>query len=156
MLCLHNAKGNVREALYVSCDFLNLPITGSGSSYIWVQLRQRSLHQCAKRSSLNDLRSIFRVRKSDHPCLLQFSHLENGQEVWLQNQDGIVSEFPIKVRVTERIGKDNVYIISHKIYCRDNSSFRVADKLFKIFNKQIRGRPLHSVIITCRLLNFPL
>jgi thiosulfate reductase/polysulfide reductase chain A len=37
--------------------------------------------------------------------------LTNDQQVWLQNQDGIVSEFPIKVRVTERIRWDSVYMV---------------------------------------------
>lgn len=35
----------------------------------------------------------------------------NGQEVWLENQDGIVSTFPIKVRITERIRFDSVYMV---------------------------------------------
>jgi len=37
--------------------------------------------------------------------------LEYGQEVYLKNQDGIVSEFPIKVRITERIRWDSVYMV---------------------------------------------
>jgi thiosulfate reductase/polysulfide reductase chain A len=37
--------------------------------------------------------------------------LSNDQYIWLQNQDGIVSEFPIKVRVTERIRWDSVYMV---------------------------------------------
>lgn len=37
--------------------------------------------------------------------------LENGQYVWLKNQDGIVSTFSIKVRVTERIRWDSVYMV---------------------------------------------
>jgi len=37
--------------------------------------------------------------------------LSNGQEVYLENQDGVVSTFPIKVRVTERIRFDSVYMI---------------------------------------------
>lgn len=37
--------------------------------------------------------------------------LKNGQPVYLQNQDGIVSDFPVKVRVTERIRFDSVYIV---------------------------------------------
>ena len=37
--------------------------------------------------------------------------LKNNQEVWLENQDGIVSTFPIKVRVTERIRWDSVYMV---------------------------------------------
>lgn len=37
--------------------------------------------------------------------------LYNGQYIWLKNQDGIVSDFPVKVRVTERIRWDSVYIV---------------------------------------------
>lgn len=37
--------------------------------------------------------------------------LKNGQEIWLKNQDGIVSNFPGKVRVTERIRWDSVFVV---------------------------------------------
>jgi len=37
--------------------------------------------------------------------------LKNGQEIWLENQDGIVTDFPIKVRITERIRFDSVYMV---------------------------------------------
>ena len=37
--------------------------------------------------------------------------LENGQYVWLKNQDDVVSSFSIKVRVTERIRWDSVYMV---------------------------------------------
>ncbi|NPA35742.1 MAG: molybdopterin-dependent oxidoreductase [Chlorobi bacterium] len=37
--------------------------------------------------------------------------LDNGQEIYLKNQDGVISEFPIKVRVTERIRWDSVYMV---------------------------------------------
>jgi thiosulfate reductase / polysulfide reductase chain A len=37
--------------------------------------------------------------------------LQNGQEVWLQNQDEVVTTFPIKVRITERIRWDSVYMV---------------------------------------------
>lgn len=37
--------------------------------------------------------------------------LKNGQYVWLKNQDGVVSHFPTKVRITERIRWDSVYIV---------------------------------------------
>ena len=37
--------------------------------------------------------------------------LTTGQKIWLKNQDGIVSNFPIKVRVTERIRWDSIYIV---------------------------------------------
>ncbi|MBT3250355.1 MAG: molybdopterin-dependent oxidoreductase [Candidatus Marinimicrobia bacterium] len=37
--------------------------------------------------------------------------LKNNQYIWLENQDGIRSSFPIKVRVTERIRFDSVYMV---------------------------------------------
>ena len=37
--------------------------------------------------------------------------LKNNQEVYLENQDGVVSDFPIKVRVTERVRFDSIYMI---------------------------------------------
>jgi thiosulfate reductase/polysulfide reductase chain A len=37
--------------------------------------------------------------------------LKNGQPIYLENQDGIVSDFPIKVRITERIRFDSVYMV---------------------------------------------
>ncbi len=37
--------------------------------------------------------------------------LKNGQYVWLKNQDDIVSSFSIKVRVTERIRWDSIYMV---------------------------------------------
>lgn len=37
--------------------------------------------------------------------------LSNKQEVWLENQDGIISSNSIKVRVTERIRYDSVYMV---------------------------------------------
>lgn len=37
--------------------------------------------------------------------------LAAGQPVWLINQDGVVSTFPIKVRITERIRWDSVYMV---------------------------------------------
>ncbi len=37
--------------------------------------------------------------------------IKTGQNIWLKNQDGIVSQFPIKARVTERIRWDSVYMV---------------------------------------------
>lgn len=36
---------------------------------------------------------------------------KKDQYIWLKNQDGVVSKFPIKVRLTERIRWDSVYIV---------------------------------------------
>ncbi|MDX1284115.1 MAG: molybdopterin dinucleotide binding domain-containing protein, partial [Draconibacterium sp.] len=46
-----------------------------------------------------------------NPDVAQKYGLEMNQEIWLENQDGVVSEFSIKVRVTERIGPDSVYMV---------------------------------------------
>lgn len=46
-----------------------------------------------------------------NPKVAKIWSLENGQEVWLENQHGIVSSFPIKVRITERIRFDSVYMV---------------------------------------------
>jgi thiosulfate reductase / polysulfide reductase chain A len=37
--------------------------------------------------------------------------IKDDQYIWLQNQDGVVSEFPVRVRVTERIRWDSVYMV---------------------------------------------
>lgn len=46
-----------------------------------------------------------------NPRVAKIWNLENDQEVYLKNQDGIVSSFPIKVRITERIRWDSVYMV---------------------------------------------
>ena len=46
-----------------------------------------------------------------HPKTAKINGIGNGQEVWLENQDGVISTFPVKVRVTERIRWDSVYMV---------------------------------------------
>lgn len=46
-----------------------------------------------------------------NPIIAQVQGIAAGQEVWLENQDGAVSSSSIKVRVTERIGLDSVYMV---------------------------------------------
>ncbi len=46
-----------------------------------------------------------------NPKVAKLWDLRNGQKVWLKNQDGVVSTFPIKVRITERIRWDSVYMV---------------------------------------------
>ncbi|MCF8378509.1 MAG: molybdopterin-dependent oxidoreductase [Bacteroidales bacterium] len=46
-----------------------------------------------------------------NPKVASLWGLKEAQPVWLINQDGIVSTFPIKVRVTERIRWDSVYMV---------------------------------------------
>lgn len=46
-----------------------------------------------------------------NPKVAKLWSIENDQYIWLQNQDGVVSEFAVKVRVTERIRWDSVYMV---------------------------------------------
>lgn len=46
-----------------------------------------------------------------NPAVAKEWGLENGMYTWLKNQGGVVSDFPVKVRVTERIRWDSVYIV---------------------------------------------
>jgi thiosulfate reductase / polysulfide reductase chain A len=46
-----------------------------------------------------------------NPKVAELWDLKTGQEVWLQNQDGVISTFPIKVRITERIRWDSIYMV---------------------------------------------
>ncbi len=46
-----------------------------------------------------------------NPKVAKLWDLKTGQKVWLKNQDGVISSFPIKVRVTERIRWDSVYMV---------------------------------------------
>ena len=45
-----------------------------------------------------------------NPKVARIEGLKTNQKVWLENQDGVISTFPIKVRVTERIRWDSVYM----------------------------------------------
>jgi thiosulfate reductase/polysulfide reductase chain A len=46
-----------------------------------------------------------------NPRVARIWELKEGQKVWLKNQDHVVSTFPIKVRITERIRWDSVYMV---------------------------------------------
>jgi thiosulfate reductase / polysulfide reductase chain A len=46
-----------------------------------------------------------------NPKVAKIWELKNGQKVWLMNQAGVVSDFPIPVRITERIRWDSVYMV---------------------------------------------
>ena len=59
-------------------------------------------------SYLNDLKSENLLWVN--PKVARILSLKKNQKVWLKNQDGVVSNFPIKVRVTERIRWDSVYM----------------------------------------------
>lgn len=63
----------------------------------------------ANNPNLNDLKSENNLWV--HPKVARIIGLTTGQEVWLRNQDNVTSTFPIKVRVTERVRWDSVYMV---------------------------------------------
>ena len=63
----------------------------------------------ANNPNLNDLKDENNLWVN--PKVARIEGLRTGQEVWLKNQDGVISDFPIKVRVTERIRWDSVYMV---------------------------------------------
>ncbi|NNE02895.1 MAG: molybdopterin-dependent oxidoreductase, partial [Eudoraea sp.] len=63
----------------------------------------------ANNPNLNDLMDENKLWVN--PKVARIIGLKTGQEVWLRNQDKVTSTFPIKVRVTERIRWDSVYMI---------------------------------------------
>jgi len=46
-----------------------------------------------------------------NPKVADLWNLKKDQYIWLKNQDGVITKFPVKVRVTERIRWDSVYIV---------------------------------------------
>lgn len=46
-----------------------------------------------------------------NPKVAKLWNIKNGQKIYLKNQDDVVSTFPIKVRVTERIRWDSIYMV---------------------------------------------
>ncbi len=46
-----------------------------------------------------------------NPKVAKLWGIKADQYIWIKNQDGVVSSFPIKVRVTERIRWDSIYMV---------------------------------------------
>ncbi len=46
-----------------------------------------------------------------NPQVAELWGLKKDQYVWLKNQSGVISNFPVKVRITERIRWDSIYIV---------------------------------------------
>ncbi len=74
-----------------------------------------------------------------NPKVLKDWGLKNGDEVWLENQAGVTSEFPIKIRATERIRFDSVYMV-HGFGMNQN-------KLSKSYGRGINDQQLISTVM---------
>ncbi|TXG35311.1 molybdopterin-containing oxidoreductase family protein [Seonamhaeicola maritimus] len=88
----------------------------------------------ANNPNLNDLKSENNLWVN--PKVARIIGLRNGQEVWLRNQDKITSTFGIKVRVTERVRWDSVYMVHG--FGHDNK------KLSRAFGKGINDTQMIS------------
>ena len=58
---------------------------------------------------------LFDLRETNNiwinPRTAKLWGIDNGTELWLENQDGVVSEFSAKARLTERIRPDSIYMV---------------------------------------------
>jgi len=86
--------------------------------------------------NLNDLKDENKLWVN--PKVARIIGLKKDQEVWLRNQDDITSTFSIKVRVTERVRWDSVYMVHG--FGHDNK------KLKRAFGKGINDTELISKI----------
>ncbi len=74
-----------------------------------------------------------------NPKVARIMDIKQGQRVWLRNQDGVNSVFSIKVRVTERIRWDSVYMVHG--FGHDNK------KLSRAYGKGINDTQLISSVM---------
>ena len=91
----------------------------------------------ANNPNLNDLK-----KENDlwvNPKVARILGLKTGQYVWLKNQDDVTSTFSIKVRVTERVRWDSVYMVHG--FGHDNK------KLTRAYAKGINDTQLISKVV---------
>jgi thiosulfate reductase/polysulfide reductase chain A len=80
--------------------------------YFRLNYGRAPMHTFARTSNnpqLNDLMDENSIWVN--PKIAKEHGIGNGQYIWLKNQDGVVSSSPAKVRLTERIGMDNIYMV---------------------------------------------
>lgn len=87
--------------------------------------------------NLNDLKNENKLWVN--PKVAKILGIKTDQKVWLKNQDGVLSTFPIKVRVTERIRWDSVYMVHG--FGHDNK------KLSRAYGKGINDTQMISKIM---------
>jgi len=91
----------------------------------------------ANNPNLNDLMDENKLWVN--PKVARILGIETGQEVWLRNQDKVISTFPIKVRVTERTRWDAVYMVHG--FGHDNK------KMSRAFGKGINDTQMISQVM---------
>ncbi len=111
-----SGKVEFYSALLASAGFDPIPVytphPEPGQGYYRLNYGRAPMHtfsRTANNAYLTDLMDENTIWV--HPRVAAIWNLENGKYVYLKNQDGIVSSFPIKVRITERIRWDSVYIV---------------------------------------------
>ena len=75
-----------------------------------------------------------------NPKVAKIWGFKKGQKIKLKNQDGVVSEFPIEIRITERIRWDSVYIVHG--FGHNNK------KLTRAFGKGVNDTALITKVMT--------
>ncbi len=79
-----------------------------------------------------------------NPKVAKIWEMKNGDQVKLKNQDGVVSDFSIKVRVTERIRWDSVYMV-HGFGHREK-------RLSRAFGKGVNDSDLITNVLTDEIM----
>lgn len=75
---------------------------------IYGRLPMHTFGRTLNNPNLNDLKNEPKLWV--HPKVARIHDISNDQEVWLKNPKGKISSFSIKVRVTERIRHDSVFL----------------------------------------------
>jgi thiosulfate reductase/polysulfide reductase chain A len=90
-----------------------------------------------------------------NPRVAKVWGLRNDQEIYLKNQDGVVSNFPIKVRITERIRWDSIYMVHgfghsnknlHRTFGRGASDTRLITNV--MMDPQMGGTGMRGNFVT--------
>jgi thiosulfate reductase/polysulfide reductase chain A len=81
------------------------------AGYYYLNYGRVPMHTFSRTSNNPNLSDL----KKEHdvwinPIVANDWGIKNGQYIWLQNQAGVISDFPVKVRVTERIRWDSVFL----------------------------------------------
>jgi len=83
-----------------------------GQGYYRLIYGRAPMHTFSRTSNNHNLWDLMNENKIwINPKVAALWDLENDDFIWLKNQDNVVSTFPVKVRVTERIRWDSVYMV---------------------------------------------
>jgi thiosulfate reductase/polysulfide reductase chain A len=76
---------------------------------IYGRAPMHTFSRTANNPNLHDLKEENKIWIN--PKVAKLWGIRADQYIWIKNQDGVISSFPIKVRVTERIRWDSIYMV---------------------------------------------